>query len=184
MRLYRQTIEDFSLYTGRNLEENEKEALYTAAGAMSAKMRAIRIVSASNVSKRELQHRLIQKGEDPEQAKQAVAWMEEMSVLDDRKTADQIVRSCASKGYGINRARQVLYEKRVPKDIWEEALQDYPDQSAYILSFLKSRLTADSDIRTRQKATNALIRRGHNYSDIRTALQALGEDADDFREDF
>ena len=37
MRLYRQTIEDFGLYAGRELSETEYQALCEAAGAMSAK---------------------------------------------------------------------------------------------------------------------------------------------------
>ena len=91
MRLYRQTVEDFALYSGKELEEDEWSRLQTAAGEMSAKMRAVRIVSASAVSKRDLQQRLIQKGEDPDQAKAAVKWMEDLSLVDDRKTAQQIV---------------------------------------------------------------------------------------------
>ena len=138
LRLYRQTIEDFGIFPGKEISEEEYEQLLSSAGKMSAKMRAVRIVSASNVSKRDLQRRLIQKGEDPEQAKEAVAWMSEMNLLDDRKTAELIVQSCISKGYGPARAKQALYEKQIPKDIWEEVLADYPDQTEKILSFLHS----------------------------------------------
>ena len=89
MRLYRQTVEDFALYPGRELDGEELEKLRTAAGALSAKMRAVRIVSASSVSKRDLEQRLIHKGENPEQARDAVAWMAELDLIDDRKTAEQ-----------------------------------------------------------------------------------------------
>ena len=98
MRLYRQTVEDFGLYTGMELTESEMDMLRTAAGEMSAKMRAVRIVSASSVSRRDLQQRLIHKGEDPVQAKAAVQWMEDLSLLDDRKTAEQVVSRCISQG--------------------------------------------------------------------------------------
>ena len=77
LALYRQTVEDFGLYTGMELTEAEHERLLTEAGKMSAKMRAVRIVSASSVSRRDLEERLVRKGEDPQQAKEAVAWMEE-----------------------------------------------------------------------------------------------------------
>ena len=60
--LYRQTVEDFGLYPGRELDEAEFARLGTEAGKMSAKMRAVRIVSASSVSKRDLQQRLVRKG--------------------------------------------------------------------------------------------------------------------------
>ena len=183
LRLYRQTVEDFALYTGKELTEGEYNALLEAAGQMSAKMRAVRIVSAASVSKRDLQERLVRKGEDPEQAKEAVAWMEELHLLDDRNTAEQVVHSCISKGYGLQRAKQALYEKRIPKQYWEEVLEDYPDQWDRIEAFLRSRLDADSDQKQVKKAIDALIRRGHSYSTIRQVLNELSFDTEDYIED-
>ena len=182
--LYRQTVEDFALYSGKELDEQEAESLRTAAGQMSAKMRAVRIVSASSVSRRDLEARLVRKGEDPQQAKEAVAWMEDLHLVDDRATAEQVVSSCISKGYGLARAKQALYEKRIPKEYWDEVLADYPDQTEKITAFLKSRLDADSDEKQVRRAVDALIRRGHNYGTIRRALDALSFDTEDFQEEF
>ena len=184
MGLYRQTVEDFALYSGKDLDEQEAEALRTAAGQMSAKMRAVRIVSAASVSRRDLEARLVRKGEDPQQAKEAVAWMEDLHLVDDRATAEQVVSSCISKGYGLARAKQALYEKRIPKEYWDEALADYPDQTEKITAFLKSRLDADSDEKQVRRAVDALIRRGHSYGTIRRALDALSFDTEDFQEEF
>ena len=184
MRLYRQTVEDFGLYAGLEMTEEELEKLRAAAGQMSAKMRAVRIVSASSVSKRDLEQRLIHKGEDPAQAKEAVAWMEDLNLLDDRKTAEQVVSSCIRKGYGIARAKQALYEKRIPKELWQEALADFPDQTDAIVTFLRSRLGSSWEERDLRRATDALVRRGHSYGEIRRALQELEVDSDDFREEF
>ena len=184
MGLYRQTVEDFALYSGKELDEQEAESLRTAAGQMSAKMRAVRIVSASSVSRRDLEARLVRKGEDPQQAKEAVAWMEDLHLVDDRATAEQVVSSCISKGYGLMRAKQALYEKRIPKEYWDEALADYPDQTEKITAFLKSRLVADSDEKQVRRAVDALIRRGHSYGTIRRALDALSFDTEDFQEEF
>ena len=184
MGLYRQTVEDFALYSGKELDERETEALRTAAGQMSAKMRAVRIVSAASVSRRDLEARLVRKGEDPQQAKEAVAWMEDLHLVDDRATAEQVVSSCISKGYGLMRAKQALYEKRIPKEYWDEALADYPDQTEKITAFLKSRLDADSDEKQVRRAVDALIRRGHSYGTIRRALDALSFDTEDFQEEF
>lgn len=184
MGLYRQTVEDFALYSGKELDEQEAEALRTVAGQMSAKMRAVRIVSAASVSRRDLETRLVRKGEDPQQAKEAVAWMEDLHLVDDRATAEQVVSSCISKGYGLMRAKQALYEKRIPKEYWDEALADYPDQTEKITAFLKSRLDADSDEKQVRRAVDALIRRGHSYGTIRRALDALSFDTEDFQEEF
>jgi regulatory protein len=173
LRLYRQTVEDFRLFAGLELSEEELDALRTAAGQMSAKMRAVRIVTASAVSKKDLQQRLIRKGEDPRQAAEAVQWMADLDLVDDAKTARQIVNRCASKGYGLERAKQALYEKRIPKEFWEEALEDYPDQTEHIIKFLQSRLGNSWEDRDLKRAVDALLRRGHSYRDIQTALRQL-----------
>ena len=181
--LYRQTVEDFGLYIGKELSEEELEQLQTAAGKMSAKMRAVRIVSAASVSKRDLEERLVRKGEDPDQAKEAVQWMEELHLVDDRNTAEQVVHSCISKGYGLARAKQALYEKRIPKQYWEEALAEYPDQWEKIESFLRSRLDEDSDQKQIKKAIDALLRRGHSYGTIRRVLNELSFETEEYIED-
>ena len=182
--LYRQTVEDFALYTGKEFTEAEMEELLTAAGKMSAKMRAVRIVSASSVSKKDLEQRLVRKGEDPEQAKEAVRWMEDLHLVDDRNTAEAVVHSCISKGYGLQRAKQALYEKRIPREYWEEALRDYPDQMEKILAFLRSRLDEDSDPKQIKKCVDALLRRGHSYRTIREGLNTISLDSQEFTEDF
>ena len=181
--LYRQTVEDFALYAGKELTEEELKSLRTAAGQMSAKMRAVRIVSVSAVSKRDLEDRLVRKGEDPNQAREAVRWMEDLHLVDDRNTAEAVVHSCISKGYGIQRAKQALYEKRIPKEYWEEALADYPDQLDKIVSFLRSRLDEKSDPKEVKRAVDALLRRGHSYQHIREGLSRMALDADEFPEE-
>ena len=184
MGLYRQTVEDFGLYSGLELSQEQMESLRSAAGQMSAKMRAVRIVSASNVSKKDLEQRLVRKGEDPQQAREAISWMEDLHLLDDRNTARSVVRSCIGKGYGLQRAKQALYEKRIPKEYWEEALEDYPDQLEKIEAFLRSRLDADSDQKEIKKAVDALLRRGHSYAVIRRCLSELTFDTDEFPEEY
>ena len=180
LRLYRQTLEDFCLYSGKEMSEEE---LQKAAGRMSAKMRAVRIVSASGVSKADLERRLVQKGERKQDAAQAIAWLEDLDLLDDSKIAQQIVQKCIAKGYGLSRAKQALYEKRVPKEFWEDVLADYPDQTEKIMEFLQARLGNDRDEKQLRRAMDALLRRGHSYQEIRRAMQCLDENAD-FQEEF
>ena len=181
--LYRQTVEDFGLYPGKELDDEEFARLGVEAGKMSAKMRAVRIVSASSVSKRDLEQRLVRKGEDPEQARAAVEWMSDLHLVDDRATAEQVVRSCISKGYGLQRAKQALYEKQIPKAYWDEVLENYPDQTEKIQDFLRARLNADSDEKQKKRAIDALIRRGHSYGVIKKALESLSFDTEDMFED-
>ena len=177
MKLYRQTVEDFRLYPGMELEN--LDALRESAGSYSAKMRAVRIVSASAVSKRDLENRLVRKGEDPGQAKEAVEWMAELNLVDDRQTARQIVERCIYKGYGLQRAKQALYEKQIPKSLWEEALESYPDQTDAITRFLEQRIKDPSDPKQVKRAIDAALRRGHGYGQIKGALEQIGSELEE-----
>lgn len=183
LALYRQTIEDLGIFPGRELSESEAERLREHMGATSAKMRAVRIIAASGVSADDLRHRLVQKGEAPEHADEAVAWMEQMQLLDDAQTARQIVARCIARGYGCNRAKQMLYEKRIPKEYWPDALDGYPDQTEHIISFLRARLSDPKDSKQIRRVTDALLRRGHSYGEIRRALAQLSVDAEDYPEE-
>lgn len=183
MRLYRQTVEDFGLYPGLELTDADMTRLREAAGQMSAKMRAVRIVAAANVSREDLQQRLIRKGESPKQAQEAVRWMEELSLVDDEETARQLVQRCISKGYGKARAKQLLYEKKIPKQLWDAVLEDYPEQDDKIRAFLSGRLTGQYDAKDLKRTVDALLRRGHSYAQIRRVLADFLPDSDSFQEE-
>ena len=178
MRLYRQTVQDFCIYAGKDMDDATLSGLRKAAGQMSAKMRAVRIVSASSVSKADLERRLVEKGESKQDAQQAVAWMSDLDLLDDRKTAEQVVSRCIATGYGLARAKQALYENRIPTAYWEEALADYPEQTEKILSFLQAKLGDHWDQQDLRRATDALLRRGHSYQEIRNALREFSQSID------
>ena len=183
MRLYRQTVEDFRMYPGMELDEGQMDAVRESAGAYSAKMRAVRIVSASAVSKRDLENRLVRKGESEEQAKEAVQWLADLNLVDDRQTARQIVERCIHRGYGLQRAKQALYEKQIPKSLWEEALEGYPDQTDAITAFLQQRIKDPGDPKQVRRAIDAALRRGHSYGQVKRALEHIGTESD-FEEEY
>ena len=165
-------IADLGLYSGLKLDEAQLEELKVAAGLASAKNRAVRIVSASGVSKQELERRLTQKGESEDNAKAAVQWLSDLELLDDGKTAEQIVRSAVHKGYGKARIRQILFEKRIPQEYWEAALLLVPEMDEAVDKFLLTRLKGrEPDEKELKRTIDALMRRGHSWQDIRAGLR-------------
>ena len=110
--------------------------------------------------------------------------MEDLNLVDDAETARQLVQQCIRKGYGVARAKQALYEKRIPKDLWEDALADYPDMTDAITTYLRSHLQGSQDQKQQKKVVDALVRRGHTYSQISRALRNLDLDTDEFPEEF
>lgn len=133
--------------------------------------RAVRIVSATSISEKELKRRLVQRGERPEDAAEAVDWLKELGAVDDGAMAKHLVSRCVEKGYGVSRIRQELYQKGIPREYWEEALSAIPDMSDSIDAFLNKRLRGQyPDQKELKRVTDALQRRGHSWSDIRAAL--------------
>lgn len=174
---------ELRLCAGLELSPAALESLRDTCALASAKERAVRIVAASAVSQRELERRLVRKGESEEHAQEAVQWLSDLRLLDDSAVAAQIVRSGAAKGYGPARIRQMLFEKRVPRELWDEALAALPEQDDAIDEFLRRRFRGQTPDRAEcKRATDALLRRGHSWSDIRRALERYAPD-EDFVED-
>lgn len=147
-------------------------ALENAQSLASCKERAVRILTASGLSKKELQKRLVQKGESEEDAEAAVAWLEELHLIDDLETAKQLVRSASIRGYGAARAKSILYEKGIPKELWDEALEELPEMDDAIDTFLRRKLDGRTlDAKQIKKTVDALLRRGHSYHDIQAGLR-------------
>ena len=170
-------VADLGLYSGMELSESDYQALLAAAGKASAKARAVRIVAAAGVSEKELQKRLVQKGEDTQDAEEAVGWLKELHLLDDRETARQLVTSAVSKGYGRARIKNILYEKGIPQEYWADALDTVPEMDAAIDRFLARRWQGtEPDEKEIKKTVDALIRRGHSWKDIQSGLRRYRAD--------
>lgn len=172
MKMGLAVIADFSLYTGRELTEEEYADIKEAAGIGRARERALRIIGARPMSERELYDRLIEKGESEYHAAAAVAWMLDMRFIDDAEYAKMLVRHYAAKGYGQRKIRDELYRRKVARDLWDEALEEMPemDETLDRLLVFRMRGASPSDRAAVKKATDALLRRGYSWEEIHSAL--------------
>ena len=165
-------VVELGLTPGAEVTPEAFLALENAQSLASCKERAVRILTASGLSKKELQKRLVQKGESEEDAEAAVAWLEELHLIDDLETAKQLVRSACLRGYGAARAKSILYEKGIPKELWDEALAELSEMDAAIDTFLRRKLDGRTlDAKQIKKTVDALLRRGHSYHDIQAGLR-------------
>ena len=165
-------VVELGLTPGAEVTPEAFLALENAQSLASCKERAVRILTASGLSKKELQKRLVQKGESGEDAEAAVAWLEELHLIDDLETAKQLVRSACLRGYGAARAKSILYEKGIPKELWDEALEELPEMNGAIDTFLRRKLDGRTlDAKQIKKTVDALLRRGHSYHDIQAGLR-------------
>ena len=164
-------IADYSIFTGRELSEEELSSLRAAASRMNAKARALRILGVRAMSRRELTDRLTEKGETPEDAEEAADYLESLGFLDDARYAESISRHYTQKGYGRARVRQELFRRGVPKELWEGALAELPEEPEAIDALIERRLRgAEPDRKELKRLTDMLLRRGFSWGEIRSAL--------------
>lgn len=158
------------LHSGAELSDAEYDELYSASTLSLAKARALRIINTRPMSRREMYDRLISKGETPENAELCADWLCDMGLINDRSYASSVVRHYAAKGYGASRIKQELKRHGLSRELWDEALEELPEQDDYIIRFLRSRLNDPEDRAQVKKVSDALFRRGYSWEQIKHAL--------------
>ncbi len=170
----------FGLRTGEELDEETLESLKASARASSVKAKAAGMLGSRPLSRRELEKRLVQKGSDEEDARSAADWLEDIGALDDAAYAAALVRHYGERGYGRARVREELRRRGVPKDLWEEALARLPQSNEVLDGLVRKKCRGDlSDPRERKRVSDALLRRGFSWEEVRAALQRYGASWED-----
>lgn len=175
-------VADHSLYAGRELTGEEMREITEDSRLERAKIRAMNIISVRPMSCRELYDRLVEKGESERDAAACVEHLTGLHFLDDADYAAMTVRHYAAKGYGAGRIRDELYRRKVPKQLWDEAMEQLPEQDAEIDRFLEKRLRGVSrdDRAAIKKGVDALVRRGFGWDEAKQAVQRWADRQEDY----
>ena len=112
----------FGLGTGKELSGAELSALTEAARAAQVREKAVELLSARPLSRKELVEKLTVRPRNREKeplcgreaAEAAADWLEGLGYLDDGQYARAVAEHCAAKGYGPGRIREELYRRRAP----------------------------------------------------------------------
>lgn len=134
------------------------------------KARAFRIVEKREVSRKMLIDRLTEKGASPEDAQEVADRLCELRVIDDSRFAGMVVRHYAGKGYGLRRIQEELYRRGIDRELWDEALEEIPDENDSLYRLLCRRLAGDDSAEAQRKAIAAMQRRGFGWDEIRSAM--------------
>lgn len=175
LKITEQELLDFGLRAGDLLDQAALRRLKEAAGASNTKAAAADLVGRRAMSRRDLERKLREKGASEAEAHYAAEWMEAIGAINDADYAAVLARHCADLGYGPQRVREKLYEKGVPRELWDDALDTLPDPAEQIDRFLSSKLRGgEADEAAKRRLTGALVRRGFSWGDIRAAWNRLG----------
>ena len=136
-----------------------------------AREKALEYVSQRPMSCAELKTKLLRKGMDEDTAEYCVSWLRERQLIDDEGYASAVVRHYAAKGYGAGRIRSELMHRGIDREFWDTALEQMPEDTCKLDSFIASRLKDPDDPVQVRKLSAALFRRGYSWEEIRSALR-------------
>ena len=177
LKITEQELLDFGLRAGDELDETTLARLKEAAGVSNVKATAADLIGKRAMSRASLEKKLKEKGASEAEARYAAEWLEAIGAINDADYAALLVRHCADLGYGPARTREKLYEKGVPRELWDEALDQLPDNGEQIDRFLQSKLRGRMpDEKVKKRLTDALLRRGYSWGDVKAAWNRLGSE--------
>ena len=166
-----QEMLDFRLRSGMELEKGTLEDLREACAYWAVRRRAAALAAEKAMSAGELRRKLRDKGASPEMAQKAAAWLLDLGVLDERAYAAMVVRHYAAKGYGRKRLEAELYRRELPRELWEEALEEMPDAGAQLDALVRKRLgDTTPDRKEAGRLASSLMRRGYSWEEVRAAI--------------
>ena len=92
-----------------------------------------------------------------------------------------MVRHYSAAGYGAGKLRDELYRRGVPRDLWEEALEEAADPEEEIDRLIRKKMQgADPrDRKALKRASDALARRGYRWEEIKEGLRRYGAETED-----
>ena len=190
LRLGEGEVVRFALYAGMELTDALYDQLDEAARYAAVRERALDLIAARPLSRRELLDKLTAKPRDPKKrpadpapAVAAADWLEGLGYLNDAEYARTVVKHYAAKGYGVRKLRDELWKRGVPREHWDAALAELAESGqgeeaidALLRQKLKGRAPDEKELK---RASDALARRGYRWEEIKAALRRYGADIEE-----
>ena len=176
LKITEQELLDFGLRSGDELDEAVLGRLKEAAGVSNARAAAADLIGKRAMSRRDLERKLREKGASEAEARYAAEWLEAIGAINDAGDAAALARHYGGMGYGPARVREKLYEKGVPRELWEDALAELAESGGQAEAFLEKKLRGRvPDEKEKRRLSNALLRRGFSWGEVREAWRRMGE---------
>nr|WP_325213297.1 regulatory protein RecX [uncultured Oscillibacter sp.] len=177
LKVTEQELLDFGVRSGDDLDGEALARLKEAAGVSNTRAAAADLIGKRAMSRRDLERKLQEKGASEAEARYAAEWLEAIGALNDAEYAAALARHYGGMGYGPARVREKLYEKGIPRELWEDALEELPAGGGQVEAFLRSKLRGRvPDEKEKRRLTNALLRRGFPWGEIKSAWRRMGEE--------
>ena len=199
-------VVSLGLYPGKELTGAEDEALCAAGERFRLMERAVALLAQRPMSRKELLDKLcapprqkrekypydkLDDGPDPallearrkalrERAEEVADRLTELGLLNDEEYARMVVRHYAAKGCGPRKLRDELYRRGVPREFWEDALEERAPDGDQVLELARRKLREKGPTRENlKKVSDYLARRGYGWEEISAALERIRAEWED-----
>ena len=171
-------LAQFRLFEGRELDTESFDEFAAESARALAREHALEILSRRAMSEKELKQKLTDKGYDASVAEYCAGWLADRHYLNDEEYAKLLVRHYTAKGYGPGRIRSEFIRRGISRELWEEALDELPDENGKLTDLMRSKLKGDHSKENIRKVSASLFRRGFSWDEIRSALASLDMDTE------
>ena len=167
-------VVSLSLAKGMEIDDSLSETLDREAKLHFAKVKAYGSLSRGDFSKKGLARRLCEKGADKDAAEEIAQFMADKGYINDLEYAKRLCRTYSlEKHFGKRRVMQELFVRGIDGDTARQATEEIalPDRDNIMLLFEAKYARMDvSEPKCRNKVSNALMRAGYDWEDIRVCL--------------
>jgi len=165
------------LSVGSEIDLDRLDELTAEAELKKAKDKALSLLSYKEYTSHQLEERL-KRHVDEDSAASAVARMEELGLIDDDDYAERFARDLSERRhFGILRIKQEMRRRGLTAEQIEFATSLLKEDPAEAIKEIieKKYPLACEDEKVKKRAFAALMRMGYPASDVRRALDAMGD---------
>lgn len=171
----------------KEIDDTQKQTEFLKdIGSRYAFISGLRLLSYGDNSKKTLRRKLVTKGHVPEYTDIALDKLEEYGYINDmrfsRSLRDRLINTKHMGKYAI---KQELLKKGVDSSVIDEVLEEVEfDGVEAIMTLLNTKYARYlNDEKGRRKTIAGLQRLGYNWSDIKTALNRVSSEMEEFSDD-
>lgn len=169
----------YTLHENMEIDQTFIEEVLLEEEKLKARNKALSLLSYRSRSTREIIDKLLKDGFEDPIIKDTINFLRDYNLIDDSQYAKSFMKDKVRLNkYGPNRIRLELYKKGIPKEMIEDALDEYPDEYhvAYDLAIKKMKTYKRDDQKVLYgKLGRFLEQKGFSYDCIRKVLKDILE---------
>ncbi|MBQ7756048.1 MAG: RecX family transcriptional regulator [Oscillospiraceae bacterium] len=176
-----ETVMKFNLRKGIDIPDEAVLEIKHTDQLRKARERALYLLDYRDYCFVEL-YKKLEANYDEEVCLEVLNWLCENGLVNDRRYATRLgEKLVVTKGFGYYRAKQEMLMKGLDRELVEEVLSEYEEDTLSRLEELvdKKYLHKITDEKSLNRVKNALVRQGYTYSDVNAVFSLYEFDFDE-----